>query len=176
MPTPRLFLGQVIKHRAGRRVVVTRRVVRGTAAAIDAVLQATGTGMGINMCGLSVLDVVALATAMLFKCSRCYGTWPFTKKGDHGAGVARQHNGRLGKEDNRPGGQLDHDVGGAIPQLVRCQHLAHPVAQERQRGGCEGEGLPRPPRSPSGARPGTPGSRPPRRGRERFSADTSRKT
>src|SRR5512135_2935556 len=28
------------------------------------------------MCGLSVLDVVALATAMLFKCSRCYGTWP----------------------------------------------------------------------------------------------------
>jgi transposase-like protein len=43
------LLGQVIKHHAGRCVVgVTRRVVRGTAAAIDAVPQATGTGTGIN--------------------------------------------------------------------------------------------------------------------------------
>jgi transposase-like protein len=47
--TAGLLLGQVIKHHAGRRVVgVTRRVVRGTAAAIAAVLQATGTGTGIN--------------------------------------------------------------------------------------------------------------------------------
>ena len=33
-----------------------------------------------HMCGLSVLDVVALATAMRFKCSRCYGTWPVNPK------------------------------------------------------------------------------------------------
>jgi transposase-like protein len=47
--TAGLLLGQVIKHRAGRCVIgVTRRVVRGTAAAITAALQATGTGTGIN--------------------------------------------------------------------------------------------------------------------------------
>src|ERR687894_1636932 len=47
--TAGLLLGQVIKHHAGRCVVgVTRRVVRGTGAAITAVLQATGTGTGIN--------------------------------------------------------------------------------------------------------------------------------
>jgi transposase-like protein len=46
---PGLLLGQVIKHRAGRRLVsVTRRAVRGTVEAIAAVLQATGTGTGIN--------------------------------------------------------------------------------------------------------------------------------
>jgi len=46
---PGLLLGQVVKHRAQRHVVgVTRRVVRGTAAAIAAVLTATGTGTGIN--------------------------------------------------------------------------------------------------------------------------------
>jgi transposase-like protein len=44
-----LLIGQVIKHQAQRRVVgVTRRVVRGTVAAITAVLLATGTGTGIN--------------------------------------------------------------------------------------------------------------------------------
>jgi transposase-like protein len=49
VPTAGLLLGQVIKHHAGRRVVgITRRVVRGTAAAITAVLRATGTGTGIN--------------------------------------------------------------------------------------------------------------------------------
>jgi hypothetical protein len=49
VPTAGLLLGQVIKHHAGRRLVgITRRVVRGTAAAIAAVLQATGTGTGIN--------------------------------------------------------------------------------------------------------------------------------
>jgi transposase-like protein len=43
------LLGQVVKHRAGRPLTgVTRRVVRGTEAAIAAVLQATGTGTGIN--------------------------------------------------------------------------------------------------------------------------------
>src|SRR3954452_3907996 len=47
--TPGLLLGQVIKHHSGRRLAdVTRRVVRGTAAAIAAVLQATGTGAGSN--------------------------------------------------------------------------------------------------------------------------------
>src|SRR3954464_15169532 len=49
VPTAGLLLGQVIKHRAGRRLVgVTRRVVRGSAGAIAAVLAATGTGTGIN--------------------------------------------------------------------------------------------------------------------------------
>jgi hypothetical protein len=46
---PGVLLGQVIKHRSGRRLVgVTRRAVLGTTAAIAAVLQATGTGTGIN--------------------------------------------------------------------------------------------------------------------------------
>jgi transposase-like protein len=49
VPTAGLLLGQVIKHRAGRCLTgVTRRVVRGTEAAIAAVLVATGTGTGIN--------------------------------------------------------------------------------------------------------------------------------
>ena len=44
-----LLIGQVIKRYSGRRVVkVLRRVVRGTAAAIAAVLARTGTGTGIN--------------------------------------------------------------------------------------------------------------------------------
>jgi hypothetical protein len=47
--TAGLLLGQVVKHRAGRCVVgVTRRVVRGSSAAIAAMLAATGTGTGIN--------------------------------------------------------------------------------------------------------------------------------
>ena len=47
--TAGLLVGQAIKHRVGRCVVgVTHRVVRGTAAAVAAVLQATGTGTGIN--------------------------------------------------------------------------------------------------------------------------------
>src|SRR4051794_9120235 len=46
---PGLLLGQVIKHRSGRRLVdVPRRAVLGTAGAITAVLSATGTGTGIN--------------------------------------------------------------------------------------------------------------------------------
>ena len=49
VPTAGLLLGQVIKHHASRHLVgITRRVVRGTAEAITAVLQATGTGTGIN--------------------------------------------------------------------------------------------------------------------------------
>jgi transposase-like protein len=49
VPVAGLLLGQVIKHHAGRRVVgITRRAVRETAAAITAVLLATGTGPGIN--------------------------------------------------------------------------------------------------------------------------------
>lgn len=46
---PGLLIGQVIKRYRGRRVVeVTRRVARGSAAAIAAVLARTGTGTGIN--------------------------------------------------------------------------------------------------------------------------------
>jgi transposase-like protein len=46
---PGLLLGQVVKRSVRRRVVgVTRRVVRGTAEAIAAVLKATQTGSGIN--------------------------------------------------------------------------------------------------------------------------------
>lgn len=48
-PVPGLLIGQVIKQYAQRRVVgVTQRVVQGTAAGIATVLQATGTGTGIN--------------------------------------------------------------------------------------------------------------------------------
>jgi hypothetical protein len=44
-----LWLGQVIRRRVGRCVTgVGRRVIRGTAEAIAAVLSATGTGTGIN--------------------------------------------------------------------------------------------------------------------------------
>ena len=47
--TPGLLLGQVVKHRARHRLMgVTRRAVVGTAAAIAAVIAATGTGTGIN--------------------------------------------------------------------------------------------------------------------------------
>jgi len=46
---PGLLMGQVIKRYEGRRVAeVTRRVVRGSAEAIAAVLARTGTGTGIN--------------------------------------------------------------------------------------------------------------------------------
>jgi hypothetical protein len=46
---PGLLIGQVIKRYRGRRVVeVVRRVARGSAAAIAAVLARTGTGTGIN--------------------------------------------------------------------------------------------------------------------------------
>ncbi len=46
---PGLLIGQVVKRYEGRRVAeVTRRVVRGSAAAIAAVLARTGTGTGIN--------------------------------------------------------------------------------------------------------------------------------
>src|SRR3954471_19224985 len=49
VPTAGLLMGQVIKHHAGRRLVgITRRIVRGSAEAIAAVLAATGTGTGIN--------------------------------------------------------------------------------------------------------------------------------
>jgi hypothetical protein len=46
---PGLLLGQVVKRYTRRHVVgVVQRVVRGTAAAIAVVMQATGTGTGIN--------------------------------------------------------------------------------------------------------------------------------
>jgi transposase-like protein len=46
---PGLLIGQVVKHYAQRHVVsVSQRVVRGTAQAISAVLEATGTGASIH--------------------------------------------------------------------------------------------------------------------------------
>jgi hypothetical protein len=49
VPTAGPQLGQVIKHHAGRRLVgITRRIIRGSAGAIAAVLAVTGTGTGIN--------------------------------------------------------------------------------------------------------------------------------
>ena len=58
--TAGLVLGQVIKHHAGRCVVgVTRRVVRGTVAAIAAALQATGTGTGINTASIARLSATS---------------------------------------------------------------------------------------------------------------------
>jgi len=46
---PRLLLGQVVKRYARRRVVsVEQRAVRGTVEAIAEVLEATGSGTGIN--------------------------------------------------------------------------------------------------------------------------------
>src|SRR5512135_2371087 len=57
VPTAGLLLGQVIKPHAGRRLVgITRRVVRGTAEAITAVLAATGPGTGINTASLERLN------------------------------------------------------------------------------------------------------------------------
>src|SRR5947199_8799894 len=54
---PGLLLGQVIKHQEKRRVVgVTRRVVLGPAAAILAVLLATGTGTGMNTASVGRLN------------------------------------------------------------------------------------------------------------------------
>jgi transposase-like protein len=58
--TAGLLLGQVIKHHAGRCVVgVTRRVVRGTAAAIAATLQVTGTGTGIDTAYIERLNATS---------------------------------------------------------------------------------------------------------------------
>jgi hypothetical protein len=55
-----LLLGQVVKPRAGRCVVgVTRRVVRGTAAAITATLQVTGTGTGIDTASIARLNATS---------------------------------------------------------------------------------------------------------------------
>jgi hypothetical protein len=52
-----LLVGQVIKRRQGRRVVeVVRRVVRGSAEAIAAVVARTATGSGINTAYLERLN------------------------------------------------------------------------------------------------------------------------
>ena len=54
---PGLLIAQVVKQYARRRVVgVVQRVVRGTAAAIAAVMQATGTGTGINTAHIERLN------------------------------------------------------------------------------------------------------------------------
>jgi transposase-like protein len=60
---PGLLIGQVIKRRRGRRVVEgVRRVVRGTAAAIAAVLARTGTGSGINTAYIERLNATFRAS------------------------------------------------------------------------------------------------------------------
>lgn len=54
---PGLLVGQVVKQCARRRVVsVVRRVVRGTAEAIAAVLARTGGGTGINTASIERLN------------------------------------------------------------------------------------------------------------------------
>jgi transposase-like protein len=68
---PGLLLGQVIKHRRGRRLVdVTRRVVRGTAEAIASALSAAGTGTGINTSYIERLNAT-------FRASMC----PLVRRG-----------------------------------------------------------------------------------------------
>jgi hypothetical protein len=59
-PAARPLPGRVIEHHPGRRVVgITRRMVRGTAAAITAVLLATGTGTGIDTASPEPLDATS---------------------------------------------------------------------------------------------------------------------
>jgi hypothetical protein len=63
VPVAGLLLGQVVKHHAGRHVVgVARRVVHGTAAAIAAVLAATGTGTGIKTAHIERLNATFRGT------------------------------------------------------------------------------------------------------------------
>jgi transposase-like protein len=58
-----LLLGQVVKRYVQRRVVsVERRVVRGTAEAIAAVLEATGSGTGINTAYIERLNATFRAS------------------------------------------------------------------------------------------------------------------
>jgi len=58
-----LLLGQVVKRYVQRRVVsVERRVVRGTAEAIAAVLAATGSGTGINTADIERLNATFRAS------------------------------------------------------------------------------------------------------------------
>jgi transposase-like protein len=60
---PGLLLGQVVKRYLQRRVVsVERRAVRGTAAAIAAVLAATGGGTGINTAYIERLNATFRAS------------------------------------------------------------------------------------------------------------------
>jgi transposase-like protein len=60
---PGWLIGQGVKHRSGHRLVsLTRRVVRGTAAAITAVLLATGTGTGINTAYIERLNATSRST------------------------------------------------------------------------------------------------------------------
>jgi transposase-like protein len=60
---PGLLIGQVIKHQEKRRVVgVTRRIIRGTAEAILAVLLRTGTGTGINTAYIERLNATFRGT------------------------------------------------------------------------------------------------------------------
>lgn len=58
-----LLIGQVVKQYAQRRVVsVSRRVVRGTPEAVRAVLEATGTGQGINTAFIERLNATFRAS------------------------------------------------------------------------------------------------------------------
>src|SRR5262249_58637785 len=60
---PGLLIGQVIKRYSGRRLVgVVRRVVRGSAEAVAAVLRRTGTGTGINTAYIERLNATFRAS------------------------------------------------------------------------------------------------------------------
>jgi transposase-like protein len=60
---PGLLIGQLIKRYSGRRVVgVARRVARGTAEAVAAVLAQTGTGQGINTAYIERLNATFRAS------------------------------------------------------------------------------------------------------------------
>jgi hypothetical protein len=67
-----LMLGQVVKHYARKHVVgVTKRVVRGSLAAIEAVLESTGGGKGINTAYIERLNATFRgALAMLVRRGR----------------------------------------------------------------------------------------------------------
>src|SRR5262249_22387514 len=59
---PGLLLGQVIKRYSGRRLTgVVRRVVRGSAEAVAAVLRRTGTGTGVNTAYIERLNATVRA-------------------------------------------------------------------------------------------------------------------
>jgi transposase-like protein len=83
---PGLLIGQVIKRYHGRRVVkVTRRVVRGSVAAIAAVLARTGTGTGINTAYIEQLNatfrghwtpLVRRSRALVREGGVAAGMWP----------------------------------------------------------------------------------------------------
>jgi SRSO17 transposase len=81
----------------------------------------------------------------------------FSKKGDHSAGVARQHNGRLGKEDNC---QVGVFLVGVTPAVRRCwttnSTCPRVGVKKPRRAGTAARRSMSPRRSPSGPSPRSP--------------------